>query len=61
MGFFVTTDRFTQGVEREMLRDSVRDILVVPLDQESLPRLWRTGKSITETLESAVLKAAIGP
>lgn len=60
LGFFVTTDRFTRGVEREMLRDSVRDILVVPLDQESLPKLWRTGKSITENIESAVLKAAVG-
>lgn len=61
LGYFVTTDRFTQGVELERARDSTGNILIVPLDKTSLPRVWRgtTEKNpITHRLEEATMHAA---
>ena len=61
LGFFVTTDRFTRGVETERLRDSKGDILVVPLDKISLPAIWRgitELDDITKRLEAATIEAA---
>lgn len=56
IGFFVTTDRFTAGVEDEMLRDSKGNIVIATLDKETLPKLWRTG-DITANIERAVVDA----
>jgi hypothetical protein len=58
LGVFVTTDRFTEGVAAERLRDSKGNILVVPLDKDQLPSIWRKGTSITLNLEKAALVAA---
>jgi hypothetical protein len=58
LGFFTTTDRFTAGVHDEMLRDSQGQVLIVPLDKETLPAIWREGKSITDNLEAAAIDAA---
>jgi hypothetical protein len=61
LGYFVTTDRFTRGVELERLRDSKGDILVVPLDKVSLPGIWRDIEgqdTITRRLEHATIEAA---
>jgi hypothetical protein len=58
LGFFITTDRFTAGVRDERLRDSRGQILVVPLDKETLPSIWRTGTSVTGNLEDAAIDAA---
>ena len=58
LGFFVTTDQFTRGVTTERLRDSKGNILVVPLDRDSLPAIWRTGTSVTANIEEAAIDAA---
>lgn len=61
LGYFVTTDRFTRGVEIERLRDSKGEILIVPLDKTSLPGIWEgisEQDSITRRLEAATIDAA---
>ena len=61
LGYFVTTDRFTRGVEIERLCDSKGDILIVPLDKNSLPQIWEgitEQDSITSRLEAATIDAA---
>jgi hypothetical protein len=61
LGYFVTTDRFTRGVEIERLRDSKGEILIVPLDKVSLPAIWEgvtEVDSITRRLEAATIDAA---
>jgi hypothetical protein len=60
MGFFVTTDRFTEGVDLEARRDSMGDTLVVTLDGETLPAIWRKGQCITPNIEGAIIKATVG-
>lgn len=60
MGFFVTTDRFTEGVDLEARRDSMGDTLVVTLDGETLPVIWRKGQSITANIEAAIIRATVG-
>ena len=57
LGFFVTTDRFTRGVRLERLKDTRHDILIVPLDRDSLPDIWRSGDDITANVESAAIAA----
>ena len=62
LGYFVTIDRFTRGVELERLRDSKGEILVVPLDKRYLPELWRgltAADNLTGRLEKATLDAAM--
>ena len=62
LGYFVTTDRFTRGVEFERLKDAKGGILVVPLDRNSLPNIWRAATDqapITRQLEEATLAAAL--
>lgn len=62
LGFFVTTDHFTRGVNDERRRDSRSNVLIVPLDKASLPDLWRGSSSrkddITSRLEEKTLEAA---
>jgi hypothetical protein len=61
LGYFVTTDKFTRGVEIERLRDSKGEILIVPLDKNSLPQIWEgisEQDSITRRLETATIDAA---
>lgn len=59
LGFFVTTDRVTRAFYDETLRDSMSDELIVILDKDKLPGLWRSGDSITAALEERVYRAAI--
>jgi hypothetical protein len=62
LGYFVTTDRFTAGVELERLKDAKGQILVVPLDRQTLPKVWRNATDaapITRRLEEATLAAAL--
>jgi hypothetical protein len=61
LGYFVTTDRFTSSMEIERLRDSKGEILVVPLDKDTLPSVWRgttEKETITKRLEAATIDAA---
>jgi hypothetical protein len=61
LGYFVTTDRYTRGVHDEGLRDSTEDILIVPLDKQSLPSIWEgatENDSITRRLEQTTIDAA---
>jgi hypothetical protein len=41
------------------MRDSKNDILVVPLDKNSLPQIWRAETNITKNIESAVIAASM--
>ena len=62
LGYFATTDRFTGGVELERLKDAKGRILVVPLDRQTLPKVWRDATDaapITRQLEEATLAAAL--
>jgi hypothetical protein len=62
LGYFVTTDRFTGGVELGRLKDAKGRILVVPLDRQTLPKVWRNATEaapITRQLEDATLAAAL--
>jgi restriction endonuclease Mrr len=60
LGYLVTTGRFTSGVADERRRDSMADTLVVLIDGDELPKLWRDGDGITGGLEATTMLAAVG-
>ena len=60
LGFLVTTGGFTSGVGLEARRDSMEDIVIVCIDGNTLPKLWRTHESITQQIERLVIKASVG-
>jgi hypothetical protein len=62
LGYFVTTDRFTGGVELERLKDAKGRILIVPLDRQTLAKIGRDATDtapITRQLEEATLAATL--
>jgi hypothetical protein len=59
LGFLVTTGRFTEGVGTETVRDSHEDELVVLLDGEALPAVWRAHDNIASGVERAIIQATI--
>jgi hypothetical protein len=60
LGFIVTTGSFTQGVALEARRDSKDEALVICLDGNSLPLVWRASGSITKNIERLVIEASVG-
>jgi hypothetical protein len=60
LGYLVTTNRFTRGVKDESMSDSQKDILIVALDKEKLPSLWREigSGSISQRVENVTMEAA---
>jgi hypothetical protein len=57
MGFLITSDRFTKGVYIDAYRVSSTDLLIVLLDRDSFPAVWRNFPTITEGMEQMVLSA----
>ena len=60
LGFLVTTSRFTAGVGAERRRESMKGTLVVLIDGQTLPSLWRSQKSITACVERITITATVG-
>lgn len=57
LGLLVTTSTFESGVVIEAIRESERDDLIVLLDKETLPKVWREAEDMTAGLERAVKRA----
>jgi restriction endonuclease Mrr len=57
LGFLVTTNRFTKPCYLEHLGERYLDDLIVLLDQERLPAIWRAHSSVTEGIERMVISA----
>lgn len=60
LGFMVTTGKFTAGVALETRRESMSDTIVVLVDGDVLPTIWRTSESITKRVERLVIDASVG-
>jgi hypothetical protein len=60
LGFLVTTGTITAGVLAEVRRDSMNDTLIVLIDGQSLPKLWRGTQSITANVERMAMNAMVG-
>jgi hypothetical protein len=58
LGFFITTDRFTRGVDDEQLIDSTGDVLIAKIHGELLPTIWNHhARSISAQIETVVVSA----
>lgn len=60
LGYLVTTNTFTPGVELERRRESIGDTLVVLVDRNVLPTIWTSSRTITAKVEQLTLEATIG-
>lgn len=60
LGFLVTTGAFTSGLALEARRDSTQEVIVVFVDGEALPKIWRGRENITRQIERLVINASIG-
>lgn len=60
LGYLVTTGRFTAGVSSERRRDSNHHTLVVLIDGNSLPLLWRGARTISDNIEQLTIRATVG-
>jgi FixJ family two-component response regulator len=58
LGFLICTERFAETVEKEMLRSSKSNLLIVPIDGDDLRKLVEA-KNRSETLRSLVDRALL--
>lgn len=57
LGLMVTTSTFESGVYIEAIRDSEQEEVIVLLDKDTLPKVWRNFADVTKGLEHAVKRA----
>lgn len=60
MGYVVSMAGFTSGFLERIRKNGEVEVLVVPIDGDRLPRIWRSSRGITHEVSEQVMEAMAG-